>query len=130
MTIYSLIELLSQFWTSQLFYLGFYVASWLAYRFLKRQVRWSGIPISLRIFQFVVFHTFKGFWVDRWLVQIQCMKQGTQSWCPGTIQRDGVGREVEGRLRMVGHMYIHGRLMFMYGKKKKKPQYCKVIASN
>ena len=26
------------------------VASWPAYRFLKRQVRWSGIPISLRIF--------------------------------------------------------------------------------
>ena len=26
------------------------VASWLAYRFLKRQVRWSGIPISLRVF--------------------------------------------------------------------------------
>ena len=30
------------------------VASWPAYRFLKRQVRWSGIPISWRIFQFVV----------------------------------------------------------------------------
>ena len=28
-----------------------------AYRFLRRQVRWSGIPISLRIFQFVVIHT-------------------------------------------------------------------------
>ena len=27
------------------------LASWPAYRFLKRQVRWSGIPISLRIFQ-------------------------------------------------------------------------------
>ena len=27
------------------------VASWPAYRFLKRQVRWSGIPISFRIFQ-------------------------------------------------------------------------------
>ena len=27
------------------------IASWPAYRFLKRQVRWSGIPISLRIFQ-------------------------------------------------------------------------------
>ena len=27
------------------------VASWPAYRFLKRQVRWSGIPISLTIFQ-------------------------------------------------------------------------------
>ena len=26
------------------------VASWPAYRFLKRQVRWPGIPISLRIF--------------------------------------------------------------------------------
>ena len=32
----------SQFFTS--------VASWPAYRFLKRQVKWSGIPISWRIF--------------------------------------------------------------------------------
>ena len=37
------------------------VASWPAYRFLKRQVRCSGIPISFRIFQFVVIHTVKGF---------------------------------------------------------------------
>ena len=37
------------------------VASWPAYRFLRRQVRWSGFPISLRIFQFVVIHTVKGF---------------------------------------------------------------------
>ena len=37
------------------------VASWPAYRFLRRQIRWSGIPISLRIFQFVVIHTVKGF---------------------------------------------------------------------
>ena len=29
--------------------------------FLKRQVRWSGIPISFRIFQFIVIHTVKGF---------------------------------------------------------------------
>ena len=28
------------------------VASWPAYRFLRRQVRWSGIPISLRIILF------------------------------------------------------------------------------
>ena len=35
------------------------VASWPAYRFLRKQVRWSGIPISLRIFQFVVIN--KGF---------------------------------------------------------------------
>ena len=37
------------------------VVSWLAYGFLRRQVRWSGIPISFRIFQFVVIHTVKGF---------------------------------------------------------------------
>ena len=28
---------------------------------VRRQVRWSGIPISLRSFQFVVIHTVKGF---------------------------------------------------------------------
>ena len=33
------------------------VASWPAYRFLKRQVRWSGIPISFRIFQSVLWST-------------------------------------------------------------------------
>ena len=33
------------------------VSSCPAYRFLKRQVRWSGIPISFRILQFVVIHT-------------------------------------------------------------------------
>ena len=33
----------------------------LTHRFLRRQVRWSGIPISSRIFQFVVIHTIKGF---------------------------------------------------------------------
>ena len=37
------------------------VASWPAYRFLRRQVRWSGNSISWRIFQFVVIHTVKGF---------------------------------------------------------------------
>ena len=37
------------------------VASWPACRFLRRQVRWSGIPISWRIFPFVVIHTVKGF---------------------------------------------------------------------
>ena len=33
----------------------------LAYGLLKRQVRWSGIPISFRTFQFVVIHIVKGF---------------------------------------------------------------------
>ena len=35
-------------------------ASWPAYRNLKGQVRWSGILISLKIFQFVVVHIVKG----------------------------------------------------------------------
>ena len=35
------------------------IASWPMYRFLRRRVRWSGIPISLRMFQFVVIHTDK-----------------------------------------------------------------------
>ena len=29
----------------------------------KRQVKWSGIPISWRIFQFIVIHTGEGFGV-------------------------------------------------------------------
>ena len=33
------------------------VASWLAYRFLRRQVRRSGIPISLRIFHSLLWST-------------------------------------------------------------------------
>ena len=37
------------------------VASWPAYRFLKRQVRFSGIPISQNFPQFIVIHTVKGF---------------------------------------------------------------------
>ena len=37
------------------------VASWPAYKFLKRQVRWSGIPISLRIFHSLLWSTIKDF---------------------------------------------------------------------
>ena len=33
------------------------VASWPAYRFLKRQVRWSGIPVSFRIFHSFLWTT-------------------------------------------------------------------------
>ena len=55
----------------------------------------------------------------------QCMKQGTQSWCSVTTQRDGVVREVRGGLRMGGtHVYqwlIHVDVW------QKSPQYCKVI---
>ena len=37
------------------------VASWPAYRFLMGQVRWSGIPISLRLFHRLLWSTVKGF---------------------------------------------------------------------
>ena len=37
------------------------VTSWPAYRFLRRQVRWSGTPVSLRIFQSLLWSTVKGF---------------------------------------------------------------------
>ena len=33
------------------------VASWYAYRFLRRQVRWSGIPISWKIFRSLLWST-------------------------------------------------------------------------
>ena len=33
------------------------VASWPAYKFLRRQVRWSGIPISFRIFHSLLWST-------------------------------------------------------------------------
>ena len=33
------------------------VASWPAYRFLRRRLRWSGIPISLRIFHSLLWST-------------------------------------------------------------------------
>ena len=33
------------------------VASWPAYRFLRRKIRWSGIPISLRIFHNLLWST-------------------------------------------------------------------------
>ena len=62
MTIYSLVVLLSQFWSSQLFYIQSCFLTCI--QVLRRQVRWSGIPISLRIFQFVVIHRVKCFSID------------------------------------------------------------------
>ena len=62
MTIYNFEVLLFPIWNQSIDpCLVLYVASWPAYRFLRRQVSWSGIPISFRIFQFIVIHTAKGF---------------------------------------------------------------------
>ena len=43
------------------------VASWPAYRFLRRHIRWSGIPISLRIFWSLLWST-----QSKVLVQFSC----------------------------------------------------------
>jgi len=59
-------------------------------------------------------------------VQVQCMKQGPQNQCTGMTQRGGMGRKVGGGVQDGGHVYTHGRLMSMCG--KKPPQYCKVIS--
>ena len=40
-------------------------------------------------------HVYYLMW-NRWPVQVRCMKQGTESWCTGTTQRDGIGREIGG----------------------------------
>ena len=61
MTIYSLDILRSQFGSCLLFMTVLTVASWHAYRFLKRQVRWSGIPNSQNFPQLIVIHTVKAF---------------------------------------------------------------------
>ena len=61
-TTYSLDVLLSQFGTSlSVPCMVLTVASWPAYRFLRMQVRWSCIPISLRIFCSLLIHIVKGF---------------------------------------------------------------------
>ena len=59
MTIYSLDIFLSQAGAS-LLYSFLTVASRPAYKFLRRQVRWSDSPISLRIFTVCVIHIVKG----------------------------------------------------------------------
>ena len=68
MTIYSLGVLLSQFGTS-LFIVPCLVLTVAPWPFRRRQVRWSGISISWRIFQFVVIYTVKGFSVVSEAVQ-------------------------------------------------------------
>ena len=53
-------------------------------------------------------------WDTQW--QVHCIKQGTQSWCSGTTQRDGVGREPGRGVQDGGRMYARGWFISMYGK--------------
>ena len=44
------------------------------------------------------------------------MIQGTQGWCTGMTQSDGMGREVGGGVQDREHMYTYGGFMSVYGK--------------
>ena len=82
---------------------------------MKVRVRWFE-RIALK-------HFYYHMW-NKWPVQVWSMKQGTQSWCTGTTQRDGMGREVGGCFRVGTHVHpwlIHVNVW-------QKPQYCKAIS--
>ena len=44
-------------------------------------------------------------WMSQFFQPWNYMKQGTQSWCSETSQRDAVGREVGRGFRMGGHVH-------------------------
>ena len=58
-----------------------------------------------RVLRIALKHVYYHMW-NRSPVQVRCKKQGTQSWCTGTTQRDGVGREVGGGFGMGTHVHL------------------------
>ena len=66
-------------------------------------------------------------YIKSYLASVRGMKQVTQSWCSGTTQRDGVGREVVvGAIFQDGGTHVH--LWLIHVDIWQKPsQYCKVI---
>ena len=61
-----------------------------------------------------------------WPVQVPGMKQGTQSWCSGTTQRDRVGIE-EGGGGQDGETHVY-QWLIRVNVCQKPPRYCKVIS--
>ena len=62
---------------------------------------------------------------NRLPVQVWCVRQGAQGWCTGMTLRDGMGREVGGRVRMGNTCTpVADSCECM----TKPPQYCKVIS--
>ena len=64
------------------------VASWSVYRFLRRHVRWSGIPISWRIFHSFVIYTVKGFGLVNKAEVDVCLELLFYQWSSGCWQFD------------------------------------------
>ena len=48
------------------------IASWPAYRFLRRHIRWSGIPVSFRIFH-ILWSTQRGDWSHSYRTVLPCL---------------------------------------------------------
>ena len=59
------------------------VASWPAYRIIRRQVRWSGVSIFKNFLQFIVIHIVKGFVVVHKVEVAQIIIQGFPSGASG-----------------------------------------------
>ena len=78
------------------------VASWPPYRFLRRLVRWSGIPISFRIFQFVVVHTVKGFDIVNKAETDVFLREGNMATHSSTLTWKIPWTEEPGRLQSMG----------------------------
>ena len=82
----------------------------------KARVRW--------LERIVLKHVYYHMW-NRWPVQVQCMRQGTQSQGTGTTLRDGMGREEERGSGWGAHVHpwlIHVNVW------QKLLQYCKVTS--
>ena len=63
------------------------VGSWSAYRFLRRQVRWSGSPISLRIIM-IIIKVFERNFISGPVVEnscFQCRQPGCDPWSRNLI---------------------------------------------
>ena len=97
------------------------VASWPAYRFLKRQVRWSGIPISFRIFHSLLWSTQSKALHSQWrtdslektlmLGKIEGRRKRDQQrmrWLDGIIESMDMGLVDSGSWWWTGRPAIHG----------------------
>ena len=67
-------------------------------------------------------HVYYHMW-NRSPVQVRCMRQGAQGWCTGMTLRDGVGKEVGGRVRIGNTCTTMGDSFQCMAKPL---QYCKV----
>ena len=80
--------------------------------------------LCLMSFLFHCSFIMPSFVLNRSPIQVWCMRQSAQGWCTGMTQRDGMGREVGGRIRVGTH--VHPWLIHVNGLQKPL-QYCKVI---